>query len=266
MATYVVGDIHGCFNTFSRLLASFSFNAKHDKLWLVGDVVGRGPASLKVLRWVREHENCVTMVLGNHDIHLLAISQGVVSARERDNLDELLAAPDADSLCAWLRQQPLVHAQDNRLMMHAGLLPDWDAERAHALGEEASAAIQSDDWDAKMIYGDTPTSWDDKLSGDNRWRVIINVLTRLRVCTPDGDMYLGFSGEPQNAPDGYLPWFETPQKSWAPTTVFFGHWSALGFFRRQNLLCLDSGCLWGRQLTAMRLEDGRIFQEMEAEA
>ncbi|WOV90552.1 MAG: symmetrical bis(5'-nucleosyl)-tetraphosphatase [Candidatus Zeuxoniibacter abyssi] len=267
MATYVVSDIHGCFNTFRRLLDTLSFDETQDRLWLIGDIVNRGPASLSMLRWAQKHDHCLNMVLGNHDLHLLAVREGVVRACVHDTLAEVLAAPDADVLCEWLRRRPLAHAEGKWLLLHAGLLPDWNTNRALALAQEAATVIGGAHWRdfATEIYGDTPTRWDDSLSGNARWRTIVNVLTRLRICTPTGEMRLSYSGEVENTPSGYLPWFEAWEKPPDKTTVIFGHWSALGFYRRENLLCLDSGCLWGRQLTAMRLEDEQIFQVPAAE-
>ena len=267
MATYVVGDIHGCFNTFRRLLDTFSFDETQDRLWLIGDIVNRGPASLSMLRWAQKHDHCLNMVLGNHDLHLLAVREGIVRTNAHDTLAEVLAAPDADVLCEWLRQRPLAHAEGKWLLLHAGLLPDWDTNRTLALAQEAAAVIGGAHWGdfAAEIYGDTPTRWDDSLSGNARWRTIVNVLTCLRICTPTGEMRLSYSGEVENTPNGYLPWFEAREKSPDKTTVIFGHWSALGFYQRENLLCLDSGCLWGRQLTAIRLEDEQIFQVPAAE-
>ena len=186
MATYVVSDIHGCFNTFRRLLDTLSFDETQDRLWLIGDIVNRGPASLSMLRWAQKHDHCLNMVLGNHDLHLLAVREGVVRACVHDTLAEVLAAPDADVLCEWLRRRPLAHAEGKWLLLHAGLLPDWNTNRALALAQEAATVIGGAHWRdfATEIYGDTPTRWDDSLSGNARWRTIVNVLTRLRICTP----------------------------------------------------------------------------------
>lgn len=264
MALYAVGDIHGCYDAFRRLLAALKFNKNRDTLWLVGDLVNRGAESAAVLRWARAHENCIVSVLGNHDLHLLALAEGVVQPKAGDTCVDVLRAADGAQLCAWLRRRPLAHAQHGMLLVHAGVLPGWDAATVMRLAAEAAAVIGGggDLWPAfaAQMYGDEPAQWDDSASGAARLRVIVNALTRLRICTPEGRMLLKFSGEAASAPDGYLPWFDIAGRRTADVRIVFGHWSALGVLQRENLLALDDGCLWGGKLTAARLPDGKIFQ------
>lgn len=263
MATYAIGDIQGCYHALQALLARIEFNPETDRLWLVGDLINRGSGSLDVLRWCYSHQESLRVVLGNHDLHALVVANGIVSAHKGDTLDALLAAEDRDVLLDWLRHQPLAYHQDNYLMVHAGLLPQWTAEQAVSYAAEVEAALQGDDYlyFLRHMYGNMPNYWDASLTGIDRLRVITNAMTRLRVCTAAGEMEFKFKGELQDVPDGYLPWFDVPGRATQQTEVIFGHWSALGLQQRANLFALDTGCLWGGKLTAMEIHTRKITQE-----
>lgn len=262
MATYAIGDLQGCFHSFQALLKQIQFNPERDRLWFVGDLINRGPGSLDVMRWILAHQSSVVTVLGNHDLHTLVVAEGFVSAHRSDTIQSLLDAPDAPELLGWLRQQPLVHFEHGYLMVHAGLLPDWSVPQALALGHEVQSALQAPNYRdfLKHMYGNDPKRWDDKLTGWDRLRVITNAMTRLRICSADGEMEFKFKGELQNIPDGYQPWFELSQRASVNTPIVFGHWSALGLQHKNNIYSLDTGCLWGGYLSAMRLDDKQIFQ------
>ena len=262
MATYAIGDLQGCFFSFKDLLKKIQFNPAHDRLWFVGDLINRGAGSLDVMRWMLEHQSSVVTVLGNHDLHTLVVAEGFVSAHRSDTIQALLDAPDAPELLGWLRQQPLVHFERGYLMVHAGLLPDWTVDQAVALGAEVQLALQAPNYREFLqhMYGNDPKRWDDGLTGWDRLRVITNAMTRLRICSADGEMEFKFKGELQNIPDGYQPWFELSHRASVNTPIVFGHWSALGLQHKNNVYSLDTGCLWGGHLSAMRLEDRQIFQ------
>ena len=262
MATYAVGDIQGCFHSFQSLLKRIQFNPASDQLWLVGDLINRGSGSLEVLRWVFEHQSSIVTVLGNHDLHTLVVAEGFVSAHRSDTIKALLDAPDADELLSWLRHQPLLHFEHGCLMVHAGLLPQWTAAKAQSLAQEVHQALSDDNYREflKHMYGNQPVQWDDALTGYDRLRVITNAMTRLRVCTQVGEMEFNFKGELANLPLGFLPWFELEDRASADTTIVFGHWSAIGLRQTNNVYALDTGCLWGGALTAIRLEDKAVFQ------
>lgn len=262
MATYAIGDLQGCFFSFQDLLKKIQFNTEDDRLWFVGDLINRGPGSLEVLRWIFERQSSVVAVLGNHDLHTLVVAEGFVSAHRSDTIQVLLDAPDADDLLTWLRHQPLVHFEHGYLMVHAGLLPQWTIDDAMMLGAEVQAALQSDHYAdfLKHMYGNEPIAWQQDLVGWDRLRVITNAMTRLRVCSQQGEMEFKFKGELNKIPDGYRPWFELEHRASIDTPIIFGHWSALGLKHTHNVFALDTGCLWGGQLTALRLEDKQIFQ------
>ncbi len=262
MAIYAIGDIQGCYNEFRQLLDQIRFDPAHDRLWLVGDLVNRGPGSLQVLRFVRSLGDRAISVLGNHDLHLVAVHAGIGKLHHSDTLDEVLKAPDREELIRWLRQQKLAHLDNGHLLVHAGVLPTWTAEQAVALANEVETVLRGDnyvDFIAHM-YGNNPHGWADDLEGYTRLRTITNAFTRLRICTPQGQMEFKFKGEVPNIPDGYLPWFEVPKRKTRDTTVIFGHWSALGLVQRKHVIALDTGCLWGGPMTAIRLEDRALFQ------
>jgi bis(5'-nucleosyl)-tetraphosphatase (symmetrical) len=262
MAIYAIGDLQGCFFSLQQLLKKIQFNPESDRLWFVGDLVNRGSGSLEVMRWMLAHQSSVVVVLGNHDLHTLVVAEGFVSAHRGDTIQGLLDAPDAPEILSWLRRQPLIHHEHGYLMVHAGLLPEWTVEQAVGLGEEVSLALRGSNYREflQRMYGNEPNRWQDDLAGWDRLRVITNAMTRLRVCKPDGEMEFKFKGELDHIPNGYLPWFELTQRASLNTPIIFGHWSALGLQHKNNVYSLDTGCLWGGSLSAMRLEDKQIFQ------
>ena len=262
MATYAIGDLQGCFEPLERVLDAARFDPSGDRAWFVGDLVNRGPDSLKCLRFVRSLGDAAVTVLGNHDLHLVCVAEGIQPLRPRDTLEDILEAPDRDELIAWLRARPLFHADAGFALVHAGLLPEWSVKRASELAREVEAALRAPDHRAflERMYGDKPAAWDDDLRGIDRLRVIVNAMTRMRVCDERGAMALKFKGEPDEAHEGLTPWFDMPGRRSVDHVVVCGHWSALGLEIRPDLLSLDSGCVWGRCLTAVRLEDRRVFQ------
>jgi bis(5'-nucleosyl)-tetraphosphatase (symmetrical) len=262
MATYAIGDLQGCLEPLQRLLDSLNFDPAADRLWFVGDLVNRGPASLEVLRFVRKLGAGATVVQGNHDLHLVMQAEGYGKRNVEDTLDAVLAAPDRDELLAWLRTRPLFHVEDGYAMVHAGLLPSWDVDKAAALSREVEGALQAENYRDFLanMWGSTPTSWSDDLASWGRLRVVVNAMTRMRFCSVDGVMDFKAKGPAQNAPAGYLPWFDVPGRVSADHAIVCGHWSALGLRIEDRLLALDTGCLWGGSLTAIRLEDRRVFQ------
>jgi bis(5'-nucleosyl)-tetraphosphatase (symmetrical) len=262
MSHYVVGDIQGCYAEFRRLLDVIAFDPARDRLWLVGDLVNRGPDSLSVLRTVKALGAAATAVLGNHDLHLLIVAAGYRPAHRADTLDAILSASDRAELLDWLRRRPLVVHEGNLLLVHAGLPPSWTPATAVKLSREVEAMLASEEHDQflRQLYGDEPSRWDDALTGYDRLRVIVNACTRLRFCAEDGTMLLAEKRGPAHAPPGALPWFAHAQRRSAGVTIFCGHWSSLDLMLAPNVLMLDSGCLWGGTLTAIRLDDRRVFQ------
>lgn len=262
MATYAIGDIQGCFEALQHLLERVKFNKASDRLWLVGDLVNRGPQSLEVLRFVRSLGERAVTVLGNHDLHLVMQAEGCGRRSKEDTIAAVLAAPDRDELMAWLRACPLAYREGGHLMVHAGLLPAWSADQAVALAEEVRLALLADDYRDFLanMWGSLPTAWQDELQGWDRLRVVVNAMTRMRFCTPQGEMDFRSKGPPEQASAGSLPWFQIPGRASADHTIVCGHWSALGLRLEHNLMALDSGCLWGGALTAVRLEDREVFQ------
>lgn len=262
MATYAIGDLQGCLGPLERLLSAIEFDRGRDQLWFVGDLVNRGPDSLGCLRFVQGLGDAAVCVLGNHDFHLLCVAAGVERSRKRDTLEPVLTAPDRESLLDWLRHRPLMHVHGAHAMVHAGLLPEWTIEAARERAAEVEAALRGPDWPAFLanLYGNAPTRWDGALTGFDRLRVVVNAMTRLRVCHPDGAMNLEFKGEPDESSGNGIPWFDMPGRRSATHTLVCGHWSALGLRLGASVLSLDSGCVWGRALTALRLEDRQVFQ------
>lgn len=262
MAIYAIGDIQGCYHAFQALLVRIQFNAQTDQLWLVGDLINRGSGSLEVLRWCYANQKSLKVVLGNHDLHALVVAHGIVTAHKGDTLDELLAAEDGHVLLNWLRHQHLVYHEGDYLMVHAGLLPQWSAEQALGYAAEVESALQHENYlhFLQHMYGNQPDHWDEALTGIDRLRVITNAMTRLRICTVQGEMEFKFKGELQDIPGGYLPWFDVPERASQNTQVIFGHWSALGLQQRKNVYALDTGCLWGGKLTAMNIHTKEITQ------
>jgi bis(5'-nucleosyl)-tetraphosphatase (symmetrical) len=256
MPTYAIGDVQGCFDELRRLLDQIRLGAG-DRLWFVGDLVNRGPKSLEVLRFVRSLGDRAVVVLGNHDLHLVSQHEGAERTRKDDTLGDVLGADDAPDLVAWLRTRPMIHVENGYAMVHAGLLPQWTVAHAVSLGKEVERALAGADYKAFLgnMYGSQPDTWSDALSGWARLRVIVNAMTRLRFCTPEGKM--DFRAKGKTAPPGHLPWFELRRDD---ETILCGHWSALGLTTKEKLVALDSGCVWGGKLTALRLEDRALFQ------
>ncbi|MBR8035554.1 symmetrical bis(5'-nucleosyl)-tetraphosphatase [Burkholderia vietnamiensis] len=249
-----IGDIQGCHSAFQSLLDQLS-PAADTPLWIAGDVVNRGPASLAALRALVDLGPRVTAVLGNHDLHLLAVSAGLRTERPGDTIGEILDAPDADALLDWVRHRPFAHFEGGMLLVHAGVLPQWDATLVLELADELQRALRAPDWRETLqgLYGNEPNQWNPNLKKRDRMRVAFNAFTRLRFCTPDGVMEFKANGGPASAPPGYLPWFDVPGRRTENVTVVFGHWAALGLMLRENVVALDSGCVWGNQLSAVRL-------------
>ncbi len=268
MATYAIGDLQGCHREFEALLAAVAFDRANDKLWLVGDLVNRGPQSAAVLRSVMALGERVVTVLGNHDLHLLACAYvPTIKPRRRDTLDDILSAPDSDAMLHWLRHQALLHHDDilGYTMVHAGLPPQWDLATARSCATEVESALRSDDFVDFLahMYGDEPSRWDTTLSGHARLRYITNCLTRIRSCTADGAIDLKDKGEP-GVGSGLTPWFAMPARASRELRIVFGHWSTLRLPQTQwsglGVYPLDTGAVWGGALTAMRLEDGALYQ------
>ena len=257
MALYMIGDLQGCDAALQRLLEKISFSPSRDTLYLLGDLVNRGPASDAVLRRLMGYGASARCLLGNHDLHLLAVSYGARKPGRKDTLQCILQAADRHAMLEWLRHQNMALLESwgghEMLMVHAGVLPQWDAAQTLQLAREVEAALRSSavaDFFATM-YGNAPSSWDDTLQGAERLRVVVNALTRMRFCTPQGVMEFGESGT--TAPPGYMPWFDVPARCTAQSTVAFGHWSTLGHLDRGNVLAMDTGCVWGGCLSAMRI-------------
>ena len=257
MATYAIGDVQGCFDELQKLLETLRFSAA-DRLWFVGDLVNRGPKSLEVLRFVRSLGARAVTVLGNHDLHLVTQHEGFERARADDTFADVLAAPDRVELVDWLRQRPLMHVERAYALVHAGLLPQWNIRQAMRLAREVEGALGGPAYREFLehMYGSKPDQWSDDLAGWDRLRVIVNAMTRMRFCTPAGRMEFRANG--RQAPAGYRPWYETrpPERHF----LICGHWSALGLKLAPRAALLDSGCVWGGALTALRLEDRTLHQ------
>lgn len=262
MATYAIGDLQGCFAPLERLLAAIAFDSARDRLWFVGDLVNRGPDSLACLRFVKGLGPAAVAVLGNHDLHLLCVAEGIERAKKLDTLQPVLDAPDREAILEWLRHRPLLHVEGTFALVHAGLLPQWTVERAADLAREVEDALRAASYRDLLarLYGDQPDRWSDALEGMDRLRVIVNAMTRLRMCDRDGALALGYNGAPSDAGPELTPWFDMPERRSADHTLVVGHWSALGLALRADLLSLDSGCVWGCALSAVRLEDRALFQ------
>jgi bis(5'-nucleosyl)-tetraphosphatase (symmetrical) len=262
---YAIGDVQGCHDELRALLALLNFSADRDRLWFVGDLVNRGPASLEVLRFVRSLGDNAIVVLGNHDLHLLAVAHGSRRKRRSDTLDDILTAPDRDGLLGWLTTRPLAflddtHAAGGRpdFMVHAGMIPQWTLGTASELAREVESALRTEPAAIfESMYSDEPEQWSEQLSLSERRRFTINVLTRLRVCTNDGRVDLKMKGKPPAADSPFQPWFDCPTRRNLDARIIFGHWSALGFVQRHGVVGLDSGCVWGGELTAFDLDEPR---------
>ena len=259
MALYLIGDIQGCDVALGQLLGKIDFSPSRDQLVLLGDLVNRGSQSLQTLRRLKTLGDAAQCLLGNHDLHALAVACGARAAHKSDTLAELLAAPDAPELLDWLRWRELAIFREGILMVHAGVLPSWDAPKTIALAAELMPAIRQKDSKNffQSMYGNAPNAWHDELTGAERQRVIINALTRIRFCSAQGEMEFATKEGAGGAPEGYMPWFDVPDRLTANTPVAFGHWSTLGLINLPSLIALDTGCVWGGCLSAMRVDGGR---------
>jgi bis(5'-nucleosyl)-tetraphosphatase (symmetrical) len=264
MARWAIGDVQGCCDEFEELLRRIHFSSDRDRLWLVGDLVNRGPHSLRTLRLLRSLGDNALCVLGNHDLHLLAVALVDAKVRKRDTLSEVLAAPDRDALIEWLLHRPLAHYEPHRgdLLVHAGVVPQWSAQLTMQLAQQVEQALRHGSHELLIhMYGDEPDHWRPDLSGIERLRFVVNVLTRLRFITSQGRIDLKQSGKPETAQKSefahkmLLPWFKAPNRSTTDTRIVFGHWSALGLHREPGILALDTGCVWGGSLSAANLDD-----------
>jgi bis(5'-nucleosyl)-tetraphosphatase (symmetrical) len=266
MASYLVGDLQGCDAPLGRLLDRIGFSASRDTLYFLGDLVNRGPASAAVLRRLMSYGDAAQCLLGNHDLSLLAVAAGHRAPHRNDTMDDILDAPDRDAMLEWLRHRSMALQAHGILMVHGGVLPQWDAAQTLSLAAEVEAVLRGPELEAFLarMWGNHPDHWEDTLTGADRLRVIVNALTRLRFCTPQGVMDLKASGGLEKAPAGMLPWFDVPGRRTAGVTIAFGHWSTLGYLRRPDIISLDTGCVWGGCLSALRLaDDGRheLIQE-----
>ncbi len=255
MAVYLIGDVQGCDEALERLLRAIDFSASRDTLYLLGDLVNRGPDSVAVLRRLMALDGAAHCVLGNHDLHALAVATGLRAPGRLDTLQGLLQAPDRDTLLGWLRQQAMALQAHGVLMVHAGVLPQWSASDTLARAAELEGVLRGPDWldFLRQMYGNEPARWDDGLQGLPRLRVIVNALTRLRFCAADGTMEFDTKEGADGAPPGFMPWFDVPGRRTAGDVVAFGHWSTLGWLDRPDVIALDSGCVWGGCLSALRL-------------
>ncbi|WP_432721944.1 symmetrical bis(5'-nucleosyl)-tetraphosphatase [Jeongeupia wiesaeckerbachi] len=261
MARFAIGDIQGCFDELQLLLERMGFEPGRDTLYLVGDLVNRGPDSAAVLRWAKRHDDAVRVVLGNHDLSLLALSAGIGKARPGDTMAAVLEADDASALLDWLRLQPLVLPLEDTLIVHAGIWPGWTQQQAIELASEVQLQLAGRNWrdGLTQMYGNQPACWDETLDGWARWRFVVNALTRMRFVDAAGALQLKFKGELADAPAELYPWFDWPQR--VPTSrIVCGHWSALGLRVRDQLIALDTGCIWGGALTGVDLDSGRLYQ------
>ena len=256
---YLLGDVQGCADALERLLAEIGFSPSRDRLVLVGDLVNRGPASLAVLHRVAAFGDAATCLLGNHDLHLLAVAHGVRAQHRSDTFGDVLASPDLAAWLEWLAHCRLAHLECGWLCVHAGVVPQWDAAQTLALAAEVEALLSGPDLDAflRVMYGNDPSRWDDTLGGADRWRFVVNVLTRIRFCTDDGTLDFKTKEGAGAAPPDHRPWFDVPGRRSEGQPIAFGHWSTLGLIERPDLLAIDTGCVWGGALTAVRVDGGR---------
>jgi bis(5'-nucleosyl)-tetraphosphatase (symmetrical) len=256
---YLVGDLQGCCDAFDRLLAEIGFSPSRDRLHVLGDLVNRGPQSLRTLERLRGLGASATCLLGNHDLHLLAAAEHVRPLHASDTLGDILASPERDAWLDWVRQCPLADTAHGWLLVHAGVVPQWDAEQTLALADEVSRMLRGPDLSGflRVMYGNQPLRWDNALAGPDRWRFVINVLTRIRFCSDDGTLEFGTKDGAAAAPAGFRPWFDVPGRRTAGTPIAFGHWSTLGLKLEPTLMALDTGCVWGGRLSAVRVDGGR---------
>jgi len=256
---YLIGDVQGCCGALQRLLSEIGFSPSRDRLVVLGDLVNRGPESLGTLKLLRDLGDAATCLLGNHDLNLLAVAHGLRKLRRDDTLDDILQSKKREQWIDWLRQRRMAHQHAGWLLVHAGVVPQWDAATTLSLAAEIEALLRGPELPSLLreMYGNEPSQWRDTLQGPERWRFVINVLTRIRFCTPDGRLELRSKEGAGAAPPGTLPWFEVAERRTRGTPIAFGHWSTLGLINRPDLLALDTGCVWGGVLSAVRVDGGR---------
>jgi bis(5'-nucleosyl)-tetraphosphatase (symmetrical) len=256
---YLIGDVQGCCGAFERMLAKIDFSPSRDHLVMLGDMVNRGPQSLATLQKLRSLGDAATCLLGNHDLHLLAVAHGVRKEKKGDTLGDIMASKQRDAWVEWLRGRRMAHRHGPWLLVHAGVVPQWDTPTTLALAGEVETVLRGPDLPELLsqMFGNEPSQWSDGLQGTERWRFIINTLTRIRYCTADGHLDFKTKEGLGYAPDGYLPWFDVPARRTSGTPMAFGHWSTLGLINRPDLLALDTGCVWGGALSAVRIDGGR---------
>jgi bis(5'-nucleosyl)-tetraphosphatase (symmetrical) len=263
MATYAVGDIQGCLDPLKRLLKQVKFNWDRDRLWMVGDLVNRGPDSLRTLRYVYKRRDNITCVLGNHDLHLLALANGLTKRGRGDTLEKVLIAHDRDELLRWLRQRPMIHTEGDYTLVHAGIPHIWTLEEAHEYAQEVEAALRGPEWRKFLsrMYGNTPRRWNNALEGYPRLRTITNYLTRMRFVYANGQLDLASKGQQPNPGREVAPWFSYPDRETRGQKIIFGHWAALqGKVSDPNLFAMDTGCVWGGQMSLVCLESGEWYR------
>ncbi|NOH96415.1 symmetrical bis(5'-nucleosyl)-tetraphosphatase [Vibrio sp. 99-70-13A1] len=264
MSNYIVGDIQGCFDELQLLLNKINFDRKVDTLWVAGDLVARGPKSLETLRFIKSLGQSAKVVLGNHDLHLLAVSLELFPAKAKDKTLPILEAPDKLELLEWLRHQPLMQEHNEFVMSHAGISPQWNLPQARSANEEVTSVLQSENWRwlIENMYSNEPDYWDIDHTGIDRYRYIINSFTRMRFCSHDARLDMACKLPPKEVTDGsYIPWFELPSRIKLEKTVLFGHWAALEGYSGKEVIGLDTGCVWGGELTALRWEDKKFFTQ-----
>lgn len=264
MANYIVGDIQGCFDELQLLLNKANFDPRHDTIWFAGDLVARGPKSLETLRFVKSLGTAAMTVLGNHDLHLLAVSLGIHPQKKKDRTLPIFSAPDRNELLDWLRQQPLLAEHEEFVVCHAGISPQWDLKQARAASKEIEEKLQSKNWTSliEQMYANSPDYWSDDLQGVERSRYIINAFTRMRFCSTDGRLDMLCKLPPQEiTSEKLIPWFKLKQRVKLKKTILFGHWAALSGFENKHVIGLDTGCVWGGTLTMLRWEDKTFFSQ-----
>ena len=268
MSTYAIGDIQGCFKELVQLLDKINFDETNDRLWFVGDIVNRGPDSLEVLNFIMNLGESTIIVLGNHDLHLVAIAEGLAKQKKIDTLAPIITSPDKQQLLAWIRQQPLMHHDKelNFSMIHAGLPPQWEIHQALELASEVNQILSSDDYLSFLnaMYGNNPNAWDENLAGNDRLRYIVNCFTRMRYLNDKNELNFSEKGAPGSQGDHLFPWFTIKGRKSKNDKIIFGHWSTVLLgnirdFTPYNVYPIDTGCLWDGELTAMRLEDEKLF-------
>jgi bis(5'-nucleosyl)-tetraphosphatase (symmetrical) len=267
MSLYLIGDVQGCDAALGRLLQKIDFSPSRDTLYVLGDLINRGRDNVATLRRLMALDGSAHCLLGNHDLHALAVSQGVRKANPQDTLHDVLQAPDRENLLFWLRHQSLAIRSGRLLMVHAGVLPQWDAAQTLQLAHEVESVLRSPDWSGFMphMYGGLPNRWDDEVAGADRLRIIVNALTRLRFCDAQGAMDFSVKESADRAPEGLMPWFEVPHRNTHDVLIAFGHWSTLKSMHRNDVVCLDDGCIWGGCLSALKLPHAQISNFSQAQ-